>query len=79
MPISFGAKIFDAAGKAIGTFYLALHPDTREIDRLVVHQGVLKGCEALADDQGSQGGPGAAPGLEGRGPRESADIPPEPL
>jgi len=48
MHITFGARVVDSAGKPVGTVrYLVLHPDTRQVDGLVVHQGVMKTREVV--------------------------------
>jgi sporulation protein YlmC with PRC-barrel domain len=48
MIVSFGARVVDSDGKAVGTVrHVVLHPDTREIDGVVLHQGVLKSRELI--------------------------------
>lgn len=48
MHIAFGAKVVDADGKAVGTVrYAVLHPDTRQVDGLVVHQGIVRTREVV--------------------------------
>jgi sporulation protein YlmC with PRC-barrel domain len=48
MHIAFGARVVDSEGKAVGTVrYVVLHPDTRQVDGIVVHQGVLKSREMV--------------------------------
>jgi len=48
MRIAFGTKVVDSEGKGVGTVRcLVLHPDTRQIDGLVVHQGVVRSRELV--------------------------------
>jgi sporulation protein YlmC with PRC-barrel domain len=48
MHIVFGTRVVDSEGKAVGTVrYLVLHPDTQQVDGLVVHQGVVKSREIM--------------------------------
>jgi len=48
MHIAFGAKVVDADGKAVGTVrYVVLNPDTRQVDGLVVHQGIVRSREVV--------------------------------
>jgi len=48
MRIAFGTRVVDAEGKAVGTVRcVVLHPDTRMVDGLVVHQGVVKSREMI--------------------------------
>ena len=48
MLVPFGTRVVDSEGKAVGTVrYVVLHPDTRQVDGLVVHQGVMKSRELI--------------------------------
>lgn len=48
MLVPFGTRVVDAEGKAVGTVrYIILNPDTRQVDGLVVHQGVIRGRELI--------------------------------
>ena len=48
MLVPFGTRVVDSEGKAVGTVrYLVLHQDTRQVDGLVVHQGVLRSRELI--------------------------------
>ena len=48
MLVPFGTRVVDAEGKAVGTVrYIVLHPDTRQVDGLVVHQGVIRSRELI--------------------------------
>jgi len=48
MHIAFGTRVVDAEGKAVGTVrYVVLHPETKQVDGLVVHQGVVKSRELV--------------------------------
>ncbi len=48
MLVPFGTRVVDSEGKAVGTVrYVVLHQDTRQVDGLVVHQGVLKSRELV--------------------------------
>jgi sporulation protein YlmC with PRC-barrel domain len=43
MLVHFGTRVVDSDGKAVGTVrHVVLHPDTRQVDGLVVHQGVMR-------------------------------------
>jgi sporulation protein YlmC with PRC-barrel domain len=43
MIVPFGTRVVDSAGKPVGTVrHVVLHPETRQIDGLVVHQGVMR-------------------------------------
>jgi len=48
MHIAFGTRVVDSEGNAVGTVrHVVLHPDTRQVDGLVVHQGVFKSREVV--------------------------------
>jgi sporulation protein YlmC with PRC-barrel domain len=48
MLVPFGTRVVDSEGKAVGTVrHVVLHPDTRQVDGLVVHQGVVKSRELI--------------------------------
>jgi|SRR5215469_413313 len=48
MLVPFGARVVDADGKALGTVrHVVLHPETRQVDGLVVHQGVVRSRELI--------------------------------
>jgi uncharacterized protein YrrD len=48
MLVPFGTRVVDSEGKAVGTVrHVVLHPDTRRVDGLVVHQGVVKSRELI--------------------------------
>ena len=48
MLVPFGTRVVDADGKAVGTVrHIVLHPDTRQVDGVVVHQGVVKSRELV--------------------------------
>lgn len=48
MHIVFGTRVVDSEGTAIGTVrYVVLHPDTQQVNGLVVHQGVVKSREMV--------------------------------
>ena len=48
MLVPFGTRVVDSEGKAVGTVrYVVLHQDTRQVDGLVVHQGVVKSRELI--------------------------------
>lgn len=48
MLVPFGTVVVDAEGKAVGTVrHIVLHQDTRQVDGLVVHQGVMKSRELI--------------------------------
>jgi sporulation protein YlmC with PRC-barrel domain len=48
MLVSFGTRVVDSEGKPVGTVrYVVLHPNTRQADRLVVHQGVVTSRELI--------------------------------
>lgn len=48
MLVRFGTRVVDSEGKAVGTVcYLVLHHDTRQVDGLVVHQGVMRSREVI--------------------------------
>lgn len=48
MLVPFGTRVVDSEGKAVGTVrYVVLHPDTRQVGGLVVHQGVMKSRELI--------------------------------
>jgi sporulation protein YlmC with PRC-barrel domain len=48
MLVPFGTRVVDSDGKAVGTVrYVVLHQDTRQVDGLVVHQGVMKSRELI--------------------------------
>ncbi len=48
MLVPFGTRVVDSEGKAVGTVrYVVLHQDTRQVDGLVVHQGVVKSREFI--------------------------------
>lgn len=43
MIVPFGTRVVDSEGKPVGTVrHVVLHPETRQVDGLVVHQGVMK-------------------------------------
>ena len=40
MLVPFGTRVVDSEGKPVGTVrHVVLHPNTRQVDGLVVHQG----------------------------------------
>src|SRR5215471_18011116 len=48
MFVPFGTRVVDSEGKAVGTVrHVVLHQDTRQVDGLVVHQGVVKSRELI--------------------------------
>jgi sporulation protein YlmC with PRC-barrel domain len=48
MFVPFGTRVVDSEGNAVGTVrHVVLHQDTRQVDGLVVHQGVLKSRELI--------------------------------
>ena len=48
MLVPFGTRVIDSDGKAVGTVrHVVLHPDTRQVDGLVVHQGVVRSRELI--------------------------------
>ncbi len=48
MLVPFGTRVVDYEGKAVGTVrYIVLHPDTRQVDGLVLHQGVVSSRELI--------------------------------
>jgi sporulation protein YlmC with PRC-barrel domain len=48
MVVPFGTKVVDTDGKAVGTVkHLVLHPESRQVAGLVVHQGVLNRREVV--------------------------------
>jgi len=48
MFVPFGTKVVDTNGKAVGTVrHLVLHPQSRQVAGLVVHQGVLNRREVV--------------------------------
>jgi sporulation protein YlmC with PRC-barrel domain len=48
MLVPFGTRVVDSEGKAVGTVrHVVLHQDTRQVDGLVVHQGVIKSRELI--------------------------------
>jgi len=48
MHITFGTRVVDAEGKPVGTVrYVVLHPATKQVDGLVVHQGIVKSREVV--------------------------------
>ena len=48
MHIPFGSRVVDAEGKGVGTVrYVVLHPDTKQVDGLVVHQGIVRSREVV--------------------------------
>jgi sporulation protein YlmC with PRC-barrel domain len=48
MRIVFGTRVLDSEGNAVGTVRsVVLHPQTRQIDGLVVHQGLRKSREVV--------------------------------
>jgi sporulation protein YlmC with PRC-barrel domain len=48
MVVPFGIKVVDTDGKAVGTVkHLVLHPQSRQVAGLVVHQGVLNRREVV--------------------------------
>jgi sporulation protein YlmC with PRC-barrel domain len=48
MLVRFGTRVLDCEGKAVGTVrHVVLHPGTREVNGLVIHQGVIKSRELI--------------------------------
>jgi sporulation protein YlmC with PRC-barrel domain len=48
MLVPFGTRVVDSEGRAVGTVrHVVLHGDTRQVDGLVVHQGVVKSREFI--------------------------------
>ena len=48
MFVPFGTRVVDSEGRAVGTVrHVVLHQDTRQVDGLVVHQGVVKSRELI--------------------------------
>ena len=48
MLVHFGTRVVDSEGKAVGTVrYVVLHQDTRQVDGIVVHQGVVKSRDVI--------------------------------
>lgn len=48
MFVRFGAMVVDCNGRPVGTVcHAVLHPQTRQIDGLVVHQGIVKSREVI--------------------------------
>ena len=48
MLVPFGTRVIDSDGKAVGTVrHVVLHQDTRQVDGLVLHQGVVKSRELI--------------------------------
>lgn len=48
MFVPFGTRVVDSEGRAVGTVrHVVLHHDTRQVDGLVVHQGVVKSRELI--------------------------------
>ena len=48
MLVPFGTRVVDSEGRAVGTVqHVVLHQDTRQVDGLVVHQGVVKSREVI--------------------------------
>src|SRR5215475_1016318 len=48
MLVPFGTRVVDVSGKGVGTVSrLILHPDSREVSGLVVHQGVVNRREVV--------------------------------
>lgn len=48
MHIAFGSRVVDSAGKSVGTVrFVVLHPNTRQVDGIVVHQGVMRSREVV--------------------------------
>jgi len=48
MLVPFGTRVVDSEGKAVGTVRcVVLNPDTRQVDGVVVHQGVMKSREVI--------------------------------
>lgn len=46
--IAFGARVVDSEGKAVGTVRgLVVRPDTRQVDGLVVHQGIMQSRDVV--------------------------------
>jgi sporulation protein YlmC with PRC-barrel domain len=48
MLVRFGTRVVDCEGRAVGTVrHVVLHADTRQVDGLVVHQGVVRSRELI--------------------------------